>query len=433
MAVKGALGLAEIQNATTAPTAVFDLYESEVRTYCRTFPVVFSRGEGSYLIGSNGRRWLDFLSGAGSLNYGHNHPALKRALLEYVAGDGVVNSLDLHTSAKEDFLSTLNNIILKPRNQNFKCQFCGPTGTNVVEAALKLARKCTKRSNIISFSSSYHGMSAGSMAVSASLRSRGSANGRVSDGVTFLPFDGFTGMKDEIVFIRKLLTTAGSGIAPPAAFIVELVQGEGGVNVASTPWVTELYSLAKELGALFIVDDIQAGCGRTGRFFSFEHHGITPDIVCLSKSISGLGLPMSLMLINPQFDIWEPGEHTGTFRGFTYSFVTAAEALRTFWATDQFAGEVATAAGQLRESLAALRERYPRQVSSVRQIGMFAGIRMASSELAHSVQRSCFSNDLIVEICGPGADTLKLLPPLTISPAELESGIGKLDVAFGQL
>jgi diaminobutyrate-2-oxoglutarate transaminase len=416
--------------ALPSRAAVFDLYESEVRSYSRTFPVVFLQAEGSYMSDRDGRRWLDFLSGAGSLNYGHNHPALKKALLDYMADNGVVNSLDLYTSAKEDFLTIFNNVILRPRGLSYKCQFCGPTGTNVVEAALKLARKYTKRKNIISFSNSYHGMSAGSMSVSALLRRGGAFANGSSESVTFLPFDGFTGLKDETAFIRKLLTATGSGIAPPAAFIVELVQGEGGVNVASTDWVTEIYRLAKEIGALFIVDDIQAGCGRTGKFFSFEHHGIAPDIVCLSKSISGFGLPMSLMLMSPNCDVWEAGEHTGTFRGFAYSYVTAMAAIRQFWAEGEFQGELRQLCEQLNSLLRRLKGKYSQQISEIRKKGMFSGIQVTSAELARKIQRDCFSQGLIVEICGASSNTLKLLPPLTVSAAELDFGISVIDDAF---
>ncbi|RKP52536.1 diaminobutyrate--2-oxoglutarate transaminase [Trinickia fusca] len=399
--------------------------ESNVRSYSRVFPAVFSRAQGAVLCDEAGNEWLDFLSGAGALNYGHNHPTLKAALLRYIEQDGVVSSLDLHTSAKHDFLAALGDIVLKPRGLDYRCQFCGPTGTNTVEAAIKLARKATGRKGVISFSNSFHGMSTGAMSASASFRRR-KEQYLNPDWVTFLPFDGFTGMDDELSFVRAMLTSQGSGINAPAAFIVELVQGEGGVNIASTRWVQEIRRLAKELGAVFIVDEIQSGCGRTGRFFSFEHHDIVPDLVCVSKSISGLGLPMGLLLINPELDVWAPGEHNGTFRGFNYAFVTAAEALRHFWADPSFVDTLAARGKQLDGLLKTLKQAFPQSIASVSHMGMIAGVRLAGSAVASTVQQHCFDNGLIVETCGPDGATLKLMPPINIGEPELEQGLSIL-------
>lgn len=408
---------------------MFELYESEVRSYCRSFPGVFARGEGSYLYDRDGRGWLDFLCGAGALNYGHNHPVLKGALLRYIERNGLVSSLDLHTGAKEEFLTALNDVILRPRGLRYRCQFCGPTGTNAVEAALRLARKATRRAGVIAFTNSYHGMSAGAMAVTSSYRRRDDRHVS-ADRVTFVPFEGFTGEKVELGFVRRMLTGKGSGIGLPAAIIVELVQGEGGVNVASTPWVREIAALAKELGAVLIVDDIQAGCGRSGRFFSFEHHGIVPDLVCLSKSISGYGLPMSVVLIDPALDVWEPGEHTGTFRGFTYGFVTGAQAFRHFWSTPSFARTLAVRAGELGEHVRGLLVESRGRITAVRQLGLIVGIEMIDAGVASAVQRACFARGLIVETCGPGANTIKLLPPLTVGAEELGAAVEILSAAI---
>ena len=283
-------------------TEVFERYESNIRTYCRSFPALFARGEGRYLFDNQGRKWLDLLSGAGSMNYGHNHPVLKQALIEYIEANGIVNSLDLSTTAKSEFLRALNEVILEPRGLEYRCQFCGPTGTNVVEAALKLAKKITQRKGVVAFSNSYHGMSAGSMAISSSQGRYSSEPYFNSERVTFMPFEGFSGCEEEIKLIRSMLTLKGSGIQAPAAFILEIVQCEGGINIPSVEWVRQIAALAKEMGALLIADEIQTGCGRTGKFFSFEHFGIVPDLVCLSKSIGGMGSPMSILLINPAHD-----------------------------------------------------------------------------------------------------------------------------------
>ncbi len=411
---------------------VFEQYESNVRTYCRTFPKVFARGEGSYLFDRDGERWLDFLSGAGSLNYGHNHPVLKQALLEYIQGDGIVNSLDLHTTAKEEFLLALNEVVLHPRGLEYRAQFCGPTGTDAVEAALKLARKVTKRRNIVAFTNSYHGMSAGSMTISSSL-TRLSREPYFDPGlVTFVPFDGFTGCDNEIGFVRRLLTGEGSGTPPPAAFILELVQCEGGVNVPSVEWVRQIVDLAAELKAVLIIDEIQTGCGRTGKFFCFEHYGIIPQMVCVSKSISAYGSPMSILLIDPALDQWERAEHTGTFRGFTFSHLTGAKALRHFWSGSDFISSLAANGDQLGVGLSSLKNEFSGHIRDTRQLGMLSGIKLLNASLTKDVQRNCFELGLIIESVGPQRDTLKLLPPLTISSEDLAAGLSILRDALRQ-
>ena len=409
-----------LEKVHAAGTEIFERYESNIRTYCRSFPAVFARGEGRYLFDSQGRKWLDLLSGAGSLNYGHNHPVLKQALIEYIEANGVVNSLDLHTTAKSEFLRALNDVILGPRGLEYRCQFCGPTGTNVVEAALKLAKKITQRKGVVAFSNSYHGMTAGSMAISSSQGRYSSEPYFNSERVTFMPFEGFTGCEEELKLVRKLLTLKGSGVQPPAAFILELVQCEGGINVPSAEWVREIAALAKDMGALLIADEIQTGCGRTGRFFSFEHFGIVPDLVCLSKSISGLGSPMSILLINPALDAWERGEHTGTFRGFTYSYVTGAKALRHFWTNLDFQDDLESLSRHWARSLESLKQEFTDHILAIRQLGMLAGVQLSSRAFAGSLQQNCFLRGLIVEFVGSEHDVMKLLPALTITHDEID-------------
>lgn len=405
--------------------------ESEVRTYCRVFPAVFAKGDGAFLYDSEGRRWYDFLSGAGSLNYGHNPPALKAALIDYIAENGVVSSLDLRTEAKNRFLASLDEVILRPRGLDYKVQFCGPTGANAVEAALKLACKATGRSGMVAFSNSYHGMSAGAMSVTASFRRRKEQYLNPA-WVQFFPFDGFTGLRDELAMLRAMLTTKGSGISPPAAIVVEPVQGEGGVNVASAAWLRELRDLATELGSVLVFDEIQAGCGRSGRFFAFEQSGVKPDMVCLSKSISGMGLPMSLVLMDPALDVWSPGEHNGTFRGFNYAFVTGSAALRHFWSDERFVRRLDARCAQLRESLDGVRADFPEKVLRLSVLGMFAGLQLRSEAHAAAVQQACFAAGLIVERCGPQSDTIKLLPPIVIDEGDLASGLRILAEALAR-
>lgn len=403
--------------------------ESEVRSYCRTFPAEFARAEGVFLYGTDGRKWYDFLSAAGSLNYGHNPPALKAALLRYIEANGVTTSLDLATQAKRTFLETFAEVVLHPRDLDYRMQFCGPTGANAVEAALKLARKATGRHGVVAFSNSYHGMSSGAMSASASHRRRNETY-LSPNWVDFMPFEGFTGLPNEFEFVRRLLLTKGSGIAPPAAIIVEPVQGEGGVNVASPAWLAGLRALADELGSVLIFDEIQCGCGRTGRFFTFEHAGVKPDIVCLSKSISGMGMPMSVLLIAPRLDVWSPGEHNGTFRGFNYAFVTATEALRHYWASPDFATDLKARSAEMRTAVDHWAREFPHHVRRVSCLGLFAGIQLSSEALAGNVQQRCFERGLMVERCGSDSDIIKLLPPVVIGRDDLRDGLALLGEAL---
>ena len=264
----------------------FELNESRVRSYCRSFPVVFKQAQGAELVTQDGKRYIDFLAGAGTLNYGHNHPVLKQALLEYIESDGITHGLDMYTEAKERFLETFNRLILEPRGMgDYRMQFTGPTGTNAVEAAMKLARKVTGRNNIISFTNGFHGCSIGALAATGNQHHRGGSGIGLSD-VSRMPYANYFGDKTNTIgMMDKLLSDPSSGIDKPAAVIVEVVQGEGGLNTASAEWMRKLEKLCRKHEMLLIVDDIQAGCGRTGTFFSFEEMGIQPDIVTLSVAV----------------------------------------------------------------------------------------------------------------------------------------------------
>lgn len=272
---------------------IFEQIESEVQSYARSFPRVFNKAQGEFLYDEDGNRYLDFLAGAGTLNYGHNNPLFKEKLLEYIHADGITHGLDLHTKAKGEFLEVFNEKILKPRGLDYVMQFTGPTGTNAVEAALKLARNVTGRENVISFTNGFHGVTMGALAATGNSHHRGAAGVSLS-GVSRMPFDGYLGDDiDTTVYLDKVLSDSSSGIDKPAAVIVETVQGEGGINVASVSWLQQLEKVCRKHEVLLIVDDIQAGCGRTGTYFSFEEAGIKPDIVTLSKSLGGYGLPFA--------------------------------------------------------------------------------------------------------------------------------------------
>jgi diaminobutyrate-2-oxoglutarate transaminase len=409
---------------------IFDTLESEVRSYSRQFPVVFERAVGSRLFDESGREYIDFFSGAGTVNYGHNNPVFKELLLDYLRRDGITHSLDMATTAKKDFLTRFERIILEPRGMRYKVQFTGPTGTNAVEAALKLARKVTGRSHVLYFYNAYHGMTLGALAVT------GNASKRKGAGVpllhtTSVPFEGDLGERDTIEHLRTILENPSSGVDLPAAVIVETVQAEGGVRAASVAWLQKLADLLRRHGILLIVDDIQVGCGRTGTFFSFEAAGIVPDIVCLSKSIGGFGLPMALVLIRPELDIWSPGEHNGTFRGNNLAFVTAAAAL-DYWQDGSFSDEIFRKAGLVRGRFEQIAARHPQVCGKVRGRGLIQGLHLEPEGLAVEVAQKAFARGLVIEAVGPRDEVLKLLPPLVIEDEELGRGLDILEESLEQ-
>jgi diaminobutyrate-2-oxoglutarate transaminase len=402
-------------------TDIFETLESEVRGYCRSWPAVFERSQGSTMYAEDGKEYLDFFSGAGALNYGHNNPLLLEPLLDYLRSGAVVHSLDMKTPAKRRFLETFQEVILKRRGMDHKVMFPGPTGTNSVEAALKLARKVTGRQHILSFTNAFHGMTLGSLSVTGNSMKRKGAGIPLTNS-SKIPYDDyFDGETADFLWLERVLEDSGSGVDKPAAVIVETVQGEGGLNAARLTWLKGLSELCKKHDILLIVDDVQAGCGRTGTFFSFEDAGFTPDIICLSKSISGFGLPLALTLFRPELDVWEPGEHNGTFRGHNPAFVTGTAALNTYWRDDAFQQQVAARIAQLHDGL----ERLAATVegASVRGRGLLAGVFFPDTETAGKIAAAAYEQGLLVETSGPESEVVKLMPALTITAEELERGL----------
>ncbi|MER6074779.1 aspartate aminotransferase family protein [Streptomyces sp. NPDC001817] len=393
--------------------------ESEVRSYSRKFPAVFARGRGSFLHDEEGRTFIDFFCGSGALNYGHNPTAVKERLLRYMTDDGLAHGLDLFTVARREFLDALHETVLAPRGLSHKVQFCGPTGTNAVEAALKLARKATGRRGVVSFYGGFHGVSAGSLAVTGDLAAR-AALGTDPSGTVFVPYpEGPTGAFDSLSYLERMVADRSSGFPLPAAVILETVQSDGGIYCASPEFLRGLRAFTERHGIVLIVDDIFAGCGRTGDFFSFEQAGITPDVITLSKSISGYGLPMALVLISPELDVWLPGEHSGTFRGNQLAFV-AATATLDYWKDPVFLARLGENAGVLRR----FGERVTAELGlSVRGRGLVAGVDTADAERARRVQELCFQDGLVMERCGRDDEVLRVLPPLTIGREELDRGL----------
>ncbi|WP_277211640.1 aspartate aminotransferase family protein [Isoptericola croceus] len=406
----------------------FEKWESEIRGYSRTYPTVFASASNARQVDEAGRSYVDFFAGAGVLNFGHNNARMKRAMIEFLEADGVSHSLDTATTAKRDFIEKFAGTVLAPRDMTMKMQFMGPTGTNAVEAALKLARRVTGRRDVVAFTHGFHGMTLGALAATANDYFRNAA-GVPLDNVVRLPFEtapggGLQALED----FRALVTDASSGFVPPAAFLVETIQAEGGVNVAGAEWLRAVQELAHDVGALFIIDDIQVGCGRTGSYFSFDGMGLDPDIVCLAKGIGGFGTPLAMNLNKPEHDAhWSPGEHTGTFRGQGLSFVAGREAL-TYFDDDVLMDEVRVKGETMASALRSLADDVDAGFD-VRGRGMVQGLDVGDGAVAKAVVADCFASGMLIGACGSGGRVLKLIPPLTIPDEDLVEGLQILDKA----
>lgn len=408
---------------------VFAHSESAVRYYCRKLPNLLSSARGAHLNDVDGREFIDFMSACGALNYGHNHPRLKQAAIDYLLSDGVVAGLDFHTAAKLKFIEAFRDGILKPRGLPYIMQFPGPTGANCVEAAIKLARKVTGRLPVVAFSNAFHGMSAGALSLTGSKAAR-QALSPLLGGVVRLPFDGYQGAGvADLERFETMVNDPSGGIEPVAAVIVEVVQGEGGLSVASGQWLRTLRSITQRMGALLIVDEIQTGCGRAGTFFAFERSGIVPDIVCLAKSISGLGLPMALLLLNPEYDVWAPGEHNGTFRGNALAFATATAAVG-LWQSGEMA-EVEPNSRLLSEWCTRIARRFGNRLRP-KGCGMMQGLEFVDRGKAEAVAAAALRRGVLVECCGPHDEVLKIMAPLNIERAVFDEGLDLIGTAIGE-
>jgi diaminobutyrate-2-oxoglutarate transaminase len=339
----------------------------------------------------------------------------------------------LYTTWKREFLEAFVKTILEPRGTHYKLQFMGPTGTNAVEAALKLARRVTGRSSIVAFSHGFHGMTLGSLSCTANSYFRNAA-GVPLEHVVHLPFeDSPGGGVHQINEFRCALADSSSGLEKPAAILVEAIQAEGGVHVASKEWLHAVQQLARENDALLIIDDIQAGCGRTGSYFSFDDMGLDPDIVTLAKGIGGFGTPLAMNMVKPEHDKhWQPGEHTGTFRGQGFSFVAGRVAM-SYFEDDSFMAEVRTKGTRMREVLDEIASRHSAHHLDVRGRGMMQGIDIGDGATSKAIARMCFEHGLLVGPCGTGGRVIKLIPPLTIPEPDLEEGLQTLSKSIDEV
>ena len=399
---------------------VFETYESEVRSYCRIFSSELATAKGSIIKDVDGKEFIDFFCGAGALNYGHNNPEIKEKVMEYLENDGILHALDMYTKPKSDFIRYFEENILKPRGLDYKIQFPGPTGTNGVEAALKLARKVKKRSNIWCFMGCFHGMTTGALSLTTEREAREGA-GIPLENVTHIPAPYMFPELDVLKYMQTMIDDDHSGIEYPAALIMETTQAEGGIRVFSNEFLKGVREFCDRNDILLIIDDIQVGCGRTGSFFSFERAGIKPDMFVLSKSIGGLGLPFALTLIKPELDIWAPGEHNGTFRGNQLAIVAAKAAAEYY---NKYALDVETMRKSkiiedyLKAEIEPLKPEF-----EIRGIGFIWGIDVHDEALAKEISVEAFKKGVIIERAGRKNEVVKIMPPLVIDDETLLKGL----------
>jgi diaminobutyrate-2-oxoglutarate transaminase len=423
-----------------------DARESSARTYPRRLPIAIARGSGSYVQDLDGNVFIDFLNGAGSLPLGHSHPELLEAIQSQLPV--FQHGLDFPTEVRDEFASLHLSMLPAEMRSRTKIGFCGPTGANAVEAALKLCKTATGRSEVVAFQGGYHGGSHGAMAVS-SLVSQKERVANQMPGVHFFPYpyalrssiagDPHTlGLRCVEYFERSLRDPSG-GIPLPAAAIVEVVQGEGGVIPASTDFLQGIRRVTRELGIPLIVDEIQCGCGRSGSWFAFEQHGIVPDVIVASKAAGGLGMPVAIILFDEDLDAWEAGAHTGTFRGNQLAFAAGVAAIRII-KRDRVLDNVRELGAVAMAGLQELVDSYE-IVAEARGVGLMLGLELVdpltgepNSIAAAAVQRAALEGGLIVELGGRGDGVVRLLPPLNVSHQTLSQALeilrGALDAAI---
>ena len=401
---------------------VFEKYESEVRSYCRKYPTLFTRAKGSYMFDEEGNKYIDFFCGAGALNYGHNNDYIKEKLVKYLMDDGVIHSMDMFTPTKRDFIDFFQKEVLEKRGLNYKIQFPGPTGTNAVEAALKLARKVKKRQNVFALMGAFHGMTLGALALTTDKGSRGGAGAPLTC-VTHIPAPYMYPELDTVKYMENLILDDHSGVELPAALVIETVQAEGGIYIFSEKWLQDVRAFCDKYDILLIVDDIQVGCSRTGTFFSFERAGIVPDMVCLSKSIGGYGLPFALTLFKPELDIWSPGEHNGTFRGQQLSLIAAKAGLEVM--LNEKVEEHTREMGEIVKTFLETEIKPLDERIEVRGIGLIWGVDFSAfkKDSVKKMIHTAFDMGLIFESAGRGDMVAKIMPNLLVTKEDLVAGL----------
>ncbi|KWW21059.1 MULTISPECIES: aspartate aminotransferase family protein [Bacillaceae] len=413
--------------------------ESNARSYPRRLPMAIEKAEGIYLTDMDGKTYIDFLAGAGTLALGHNHPAVLEEMEKVLKNKSPLHTLDFTTPIKEQFVDEIFEWLPEEFRKNAKIQFCGPTGGDAIEAALKLVKTATGNSGILSFQGAYHGATHATMSISGNTKPKEKVQGLMPD-VQFLPYPyqyrcpfgigGEDSHKISSQYIENLLNDPESGLLAPAGMILEAVQGEGGSIPAPIPWLKEIRRITKEKGIPLIIDEVQSGIGRTGKMFAFEHAGIIPDVLVLSKAIGG-SLPLSVVIYHKDLDVWTPGAHIGTFRGNQLAMAAGTASLKYMKQTNLI--EHAAKMGELLQDILKDLQKDIPQIGDVRGRGLMVGVEMvdhqkeqnqngsypAHSELASAIQQECFERGLILEVGGRHGSVVRFLPPLIVTEAQL--------------
>ncbi|MBX8529481.1 diaminobutyrate--2-oxoglutarate transaminase [Pseudomonas cichorii] len=422
--------------------------ESNARSYPRRIPLALQEAHGLYVRDTQGQLFMDCLAGAGTLALGHNHPVAIEAMRQTLDSGLPLHTLDLTTPVKDRFVEDLFAALPENFARHARIQFCGPTGADGIEAALKLARIATGRKPILSFSGGYHGMTLGTLSLMGNLGPKQALGSLMAD-VQFLPYPydyrcpfgigGEAGIDAGLHFIEQFLGDPESGVLPPAAIVVEVVQGEGGVIPAPVRWLQGLRQLTRKHGVALIIDEVQTGIGRTGKLFAFEHAGIEPDILVLSKAIGG-GLPLSVVVYREELDTWKPGSHAGTFRGNQMAMAAGAATLRHI-ISENLPGHADVMGQRLMSSLRQLQSDYP-CLGQVRGRGLMVGVEIVSdtpgdsrvpaadTALAQAIQRQCLHLGVILELGGRHGAVVRFLPPLIIQAEEIDVLVGVFQVAL---
>lgn len=414
-------------------------HESNARSYPRRIPIAISKAEGIHVEDVDGKTYLDCLSGAGTLALGHNHPVVIEAIKEVLDSKTPLHTLDITTPVKEEFVEELLGSLPPAFAKNARIQFCGPSGSDAVEAAIKLVKTATGKRSMLGFQGGYHGMTNGALSLMGNLGPKEKVTNLMPD-VHFLPFPysyrcpfgvgSEAGTKISHTYIDRLLHDPESGITSPAGMIMEVVQGEGGAIPAPATWVQEMRRITENKGIPLIIDEVQTGLGRTGKMYAFEHAGITPDVVVLSKAIGG-SLPLAVVVYREELDVWSPGAHSGTFRGNQMAMATGTATIK--YITENKLDEVAEVLGNmLLNSLEKVQEE-TNAIGEVRGQGLMIGVEIVNKtlpadqlgsypafpKLAKSIQQECLKRGLILELGGRYGSVIRFLPPLIVTEQQI--------------
>lgn len=408
-------------------------HEGSAVSYPRAMPMAIRRARGATVEDMDGNIYIDFFGGAGVMNVGHANPMVSEAASKQLSE--LTHSLDIPNPARKALVEMLLTLLPRELNRIF---FGGPTGSDAVEAALKLARSNSKRYPLIAFEGGYHGMSAGALSLSSGLVFK-------EDFLPLLPEVHFVpyaycyrcafGRKPDSCglecaqYLEHVVEDPHSGVGRPAAIFVEAIQGEGGSIVPPDEFIPRVRAVCDRHEIQMVVDEIQAGFCRTGKMFSIEHTGTVPDVMTMSKALGGIGFPISAIAYKGKLDTWPGGKHIGTFRGNVLAFAAGCEALN-FMVQNRLA-EHALKLGRVMLSCLKELEKDSKVVGEARGKGLMLGVELVRDKatkepapgLAGQVRAICHRHGLLIEIGGHYGNVARFLPPLILTEEMARKGI----------